>query len=198
MGVPLAVAFRGIDRYCERYYAKGPKRRPVRIDFCEADILELFDDWRRAVGVSAAAAETDRPAHHDRGTLPAHLDRVIARLTAKRGGRAFSATLDRLLEDSARELDRARARAKQVRGDERASLIGRLAQMDRDLIAAAIVELDVRGAGRVRARRGGRDRTLRRENVAGLSRRGRRRPRSSAWCATPWACRRSRSTDEAH
>lgn len=141
MGVPLAVAFRGIDRYCERYYAKGPKRRPVRIDFCEADILELFDDWRRAVGVSAAAAETDRPAHHDRGTLPAHLDRVIARLTAKRGGRAFSATLDRRLEDSARELDRARARAKQVRGDERASLIGRLAQMDRDLIAAAIVEL---------------------------------------------------------
>src|SRR6185295_2682253 len=67
MGVPLAVAFRGIDRYCERYYAKGPKRRPVRIDFCEADILELFDDWRRAVGVSASAAETDRPAHHDRG-----------------------------------------------------------------------------------------------------------------------------------
>ena len=50
MGVPLAVAFRGIDRYCERYYAKGPKRRPVRVEFCEADILELFDDWRRAVG----------------------------------------------------------------------------------------------------------------------------------------------------
>ena len=51
-GVPLAVAFRGIDRYCERYYAKGPRRRPVRVEFCEADILELFDDWRRAVGVS--------------------------------------------------------------------------------------------------------------------------------------------------
>ena len=54
-GVPLKVAFRGIDRYCERYYAKGPRRRPVRIEFCEADILELFDDWRRAVGVAAAA-----------------------------------------------------------------------------------------------------------------------------------------------
>ena len=51
-GVPLAVAFRGIDRYCERYYAKGPRRRPVRVEFCEADILELFDDWRRAVGVT--------------------------------------------------------------------------------------------------------------------------------------------------
>ena len=51
-GVPLAVAFRGIDRYCERYYAKGPRRRPVRVEFCEPDILEMFDDWRRAVGVA--------------------------------------------------------------------------------------------------------------------------------------------------
>ena len=47
-GVPLTIACRGIDQYCERYYAKGPRRRPVRIEFCEADILELFDDWRRA------------------------------------------------------------------------------------------------------------------------------------------------------
>src|SRR5882672_12638611 len=42
-GVPLKVAFRGIDRYVERYYAKGPRRRPVRIDFCEADVLEIED-----------------------------------------------------------------------------------------------------------------------------------------------------------
>src|SRR3989304_1332087 len=53
-GVPLKGACRGIDRYCERYYAKGPKRRPVRIEFCEADILDAFDDWRRAVGVTSA------------------------------------------------------------------------------------------------------------------------------------------------
>ena len=54
-GVPLRIAFRGIDRYCERYYAKGPQRRPVRIEFCEADVLDSFDDWRRAVGVTGAA-----------------------------------------------------------------------------------------------------------------------------------------------
>ena len=29
MGVPLKVACRGIDQYCERYYAKGPRRRHV-------------------------------------------------------------------------------------------------------------------------------------------------------------------------
>ena len=41
---------RGIDRYFERYYAKGPRRRPVRVEFCEADVLDVFDEWRRAVG----------------------------------------------------------------------------------------------------------------------------------------------------
>ena len=41
-GVPIKVAFRGIDRYFERYYAKGARRRPVRIDFCEADVLDVF------------------------------------------------------------------------------------------------------------------------------------------------------------
>ena len=45
------IAQRGIDRYFERYYAKGPRRRPVRIEFCEADILDAFDQWRRAVGI---------------------------------------------------------------------------------------------------------------------------------------------------
>ena len=51
-GVPLKVAQAGIDRYFERYYRKGPRRRPVRIEFCEADVLDAFDDWRRAVGVT--------------------------------------------------------------------------------------------------------------------------------------------------
>src|SRR3954470_8223684 len=71
-GVPLAVAFRGIDQYCERYYAKGPRRRPVGVEFCEADILDVFDEWRRAVGVSQlvdGAADAEAPAKRD--SLPA-------------------------------------------------------------------------------------------------------------------------------
>src|SRR5258705_450507 len=52
-GIPLKVTMRGIDRYFERYYAKGPRRRPVRVDFCEADILDVFDEWRRALGITA-------------------------------------------------------------------------------------------------------------------------------------------------
>lgn len=136
-GVPLAVAFKGVDQYCERYYAKGARRRPVRIEFCEGDILTLFDDWRRAVGVTPlpdGAADAAAPAKRD--TLPAHLDRAIARLTALRAG-ALPPDYDRVLDDAVRELDRSRAAARQSRGDARAALLGRLAALDRELLEAA-------------------------------------------------------------
>jgi hypothetical protein len=141
-GVPLAVAFRGIDRYCERYYAKGPRRRPVRVEFCEADILELFDDWRRAVGVSQLVeAPRDAAPPAKRDSLPAHLDRAIARLTSLRSS-GRSAAFDARLDEAVRELDRARAVAKQARGEARASLIDRLGALDRELLDAARDEID--------------------------------------------------------
>ena len=142
-GVPLAVAFRGIDQYCERYYAKGPRRRPVRVEFCEADILTLFDDWRRAVGVTGAsesAADVAERADPKRDSLPAHLDRAIARLTAARS--AASPALGAELETAVRELDGLRAAAKQARGDARQGLLERLQQLDASLLAAARTGLD--------------------------------------------------------
>src|ERR1700682_5596057 len=87
-GVPLKVAFRGIDRCFERYYRKGPRRRPIKIDFCDADVLDAVDEWRRALGLPAAtdpggeAPDHDRPRHTP--SLPAHLERVVTRLTAAR------------------------------------------------------------------------------------------------------------------
>jgi len=141
-GVPLAVVCRGIDRYCERYYAKGPRRRPVRVEFCEADILDLFDDWRRAVGVAQlvdAGPDADAPARRD--TLPAHIDRAIARLTALRGG-GRSPEFDRRLDEAVRELDRARAAAKHARGEARTAMIDRLGALDRELLDAARADLD--------------------------------------------------------
>ena len=140
-GVPLTVAFRGVDRCCERYYAKGPRRRPVRIEFCEADILELFDDWRRAVGVGASEAGPDR-----RETLPTHLDRAIARLTTLRAGTARSARFDENVAAIARELEALRSRARQARGDTRTLLLEQLAALDRRLIEAASEELRDRRA----------------------------------------------------
>ncbi len=139
LGVPLPVAFRGIDQYCERYHAKGARRRPVRIEFCEADILELFDDWRRAVGVTRGNGSEEES--RGRETLPLHLDRVVARLTAARAKRR-SADLDDAIEAAVRELDGLRARAKQARGQERVALIERLHALDRALVDAGISSLD--------------------------------------------------------
>lgn len=141
-GVPLAVAYRGIDQYCERYYAKGQRRRAVRIEFCEADVLSLFDDWRRAVGVGTVdeGAEDSAPAKRD--TLPAHIDRVLARLTALRA--AVSPAFSAQLEAAVREIDAARPAACQSRGEARAALLERLAVLDRELLQSAREELDER------------------------------------------------------
>jgi hypothetical protein len=136
-GVPLAVAKKGIDQYCERYYARGPRRRPVRIEFCEADILDLFDGWRRAVGVSNLSGGEEaaaRGAQHD--SLPAHLDRVIARLTALRAGTP-PAGFAEALADAVRQLDAQRASARRARGAERAALLQELSALDDRLLAAA-------------------------------------------------------------
>ena len=55
-GIPLKVALAGMDRTFERYYRKGPRRRPVKIDFCDADVRDVFDEWRRATGATAGSA----------------------------------------------------------------------------------------------------------------------------------------------
>ena len=64
----LKVAFRGIDRSVARHAAKHGRRRPLRIDFCEADVLDVFDEWLRATGLtlvtpaSTATLETEGSA----------------------------------------------------------------------------------------------------------------------------------------
>jgi len=99
-GVPLKIAYAGIDRYFERYYRKGPRRRPVKIDFCDADVLDVFDEWRRAVGVSASVDPPDASRipnpESRRGSLPAHLERVLQRLTAARAGGTLGDPFDAL------------------------------------------------------------------------------------------------------
>ncbi len=144
-GIPLNVVFRGIDRYFERYYSRGPRRRPVHIDFCEDDVLDVFDEWRRAVGVHEAGRGTAGPAdigsgevraHHPRASLPAHLERVIVRLTTLRAGARFTAEADAAIAAAIRELEAARAGAAHLRGDARSALVARLREIDLALIGA--------------------------------------------------------------
>lgn len=141
-GVPLKIALRGIDRYFERYYRKGPRRRPVRIDFCEADVLDVFDEWRRATGLPAVDGGVEREPRQT--SLPAHLERVVLRLTDARVHGALGVdpeVFDNLIERVSREFDTARG-AGGVRGEARRALVGRLAALDAELLNMTRAALD--------------------------------------------------------
>ncbi|HEY2906237.1 MAG TPA: hypothetical protein VGJ29_10080 [Vicinamibacterales bacterium] len=145
-GVPLKVAFRGIDRYFERYYRKGPRRRPVKVDFCEADVFDAFDEWRKAIGLPQSSVashqssvDSQQSSVHGRQSLPAHVERVVMRLTQARASGVLPAAFDDLIDRVARELDVARAG---VRGDARRAVIERLAALDAELMEAARRLLD--------------------------------------------------------
>jgi hypothetical protein len=146
-GVPLKVAWAGIDRCFERYYRKGPRRRPVKIDFCEADVLDVFDEWRRAVGISrqspgvspqSLSPQSPSPRH----SLPAHLERVVLRLTEARAKGTLGPAFDALIDRAAAELEVARSKTAGVRGEARQELITRLTALDADLLQQARPLLD--------------------------------------------------------
>lgn len=155
-GVPIKVAFRGIDRCCERYYAKGPRRRPVRIEFCEADVLEMFDDWRRAVGVTASAAAgaaggTPAEPKPRKAPLAAHVERVVARLATARAKGSRSSGFNLASDAIVRELEAIADEAREARGERRTRIVERLAEIDQAMMDAARAELDAPTAARLRA-----------------------------------------------
>lgn len=139
-GIPLKVALRGIDRYFERYYRNGPRRRPVRVEFCDTDVLEVFDEWRRAVGGvaggpgGAAASPGEAAPERHAPSLPAHLERVVLKLSNARATGRLGPEADAVIDRVSAELDQARAHARGLRGDARRALIDRLAEIDRDLL----------------------------------------------------------------
>ena len=132
-GIPLKVAFRGIDRYVERYYRSGPRRRPVRIDSCNADVLDAFDEWRRAVGV---ASMPDRPVK-PQASLPAHLERALEKLSSARALGRIGAAADAIVDSVSQALDQAKKTTGGVRGEARRELLARLERLDQDLLAVA-------------------------------------------------------------
>jgi hypothetical protein len=141
LGVPFAVACRGIDRYCERQQAvPGRRRRPVRIEFCEADILAVFDDWRRAVGVVVETGAGTAPAAPKPPALAAHLERTVARLIGRRqpGSPELEARIAAILP----ELDRLAAESRTARGEARTAILDRLTRLDDELMALARAGID--------------------------------------------------------
>jgi hypothetical protein len=161
-GIPLKVAFQGIDRYVDRQAAKGPRRRPVRIEFCEADVLDAFDQWRRAVGAVAGAGNVSLPAGDSEDTpglkprgcndeppalasaapakrvaLQAHIDRVLARLTQRRLDAEIAPVMAEAIDRLLPALDGLRPRAYGARGEQREDVRRALDALDRMLLDAA-------------------------------------------------------------
>src|SRR5262249_3654858 len=136
-GVPLKVACSGIDRYFERYYRSGPRRRPVKIDFCEADVLDVFDEWRRATGVRSHHDDAPGAEHLDaaKTSLPVHLQRAVTRLTSARVSGCIGPEFDPLIDRLSTELDAARSKGGGLRGDARAAALARLDAADAEMMA---------------------------------------------------------------
>ncbi len=155
-GVPIQVVVQGIDRKLARYLVAGRRRRPLRIEYCEADILDVFDEWRRAVGVAvvpersgpegprdgpeagspASLSDTSRSTRR-RGSLPAHIDRVLTRATSQLAIREAAPGIHAALERVIVDLDALRSDVPGARGGARAALLDRLIAIDEALIASA-------------------------------------------------------------
>ena len=155
-GVPLQVVTAGIDRRLARYRAAGPRRRPLRIEFCEADVLDAFDEWRRAVGIfTAAAGEAPDageageapdaaddsgqrvPFGRRRLSLPRHVDRILEQVSNRLAREEMPAALRAALTRLVGDLDGLRPGARGARGAARKAVIERLADVDRTLLASA-------------------------------------------------------------
>jgi predicted DsbA family dithiol-disulfide isomerase len=134
------------------------RRRPARVEFCEADVHDAFDAWRRAVGIHRAEVEAagevtgqgvdapveEAPRARARESLSTHLDRVIVRLTSLRAGETPEAW-DAVLDEFVRALDAMHPAARRARGEARERLLADLEALDARLLerARAVVEADV-------------------------------------------------------
>ncbi len=146
-GVPIKVVFQGIDRYVQRAEEKGARRRPARIEFCEHDVDDAFEGWRRAVGVlargvsaegDADSSESDEERSHRRGpSLPVHLQRIQTRLSALLAAQRLPRELAAALDVTVRHLDGLHEAARTARGEKREQLLAALKAADRELITGA-------------------------------------------------------------
>jgi hypothetical protein len=144
-GVPLSVVFRAVEAKAERHRA-GTARRPLRIEFCEADVRAAYERWRRAIGLmrsDAAAGDAPDAAGASGGddarprSLSKHLERAAERLSRAAARVDLPDDLRERIDAAIAELAALREQARQVRGPAREPILARLAPLDAELMAAA-------------------------------------------------------------
>lgn len=154
-GIPLSAVFRGIEQKAERHKA-GAAKRPLRIEFCEADVREVYESWRRAIGVSGATGDgtEDAPAGPagERGSGSARrvttrdLDRAVDRLMATAGRLELP---EGLRDEVSRVLEQViviRDAVKGSRGAARETYLRPLPDLDRSMMAAALAVISADAA----------------------------------------------------
>jgi hypothetical protein len=167
-GIPASIVFRGIDLKAERHRL-GRAKRPLRLEFCEADVREVYRHWRRAVGLlgidDAANGRSDRtsegqdggdtaePENRRRPSLTRHLDRAIERLTRAMARDDLPENLRTALEPALQELVDARAAGRNARGAARDAIVRRLQAIDEQIASAlqSLAPQDARDAARLEA-----------------------------------------------
>jgi hypothetical protein len=127
----------------------------VKIDFCDADVLDVFDEWRRATGISASGRDVEDRAERGDGdrhpSLPLHLERAVARLSSGRASGLLGEDFDGVIDCLAADLDAARSKSGGLRGDARTALLTRLEQADADMLKTAERLLDGPAMDAIRA-----------------------------------------------
>jgi hypothetical protein len=139
-GIPLSVVFRGIDMKLERHRA-GQATRPLRVEFCEADVRDVYDRWRRAVGLGAVArpGAKDKTAsdgvedERKRPSLSKQLDRAVERLSRAAGRLDVPEAVRESIGGLLTELTALRDAAKRARGDAREAIAAKLGPLDAEL-----------------------------------------------------------------
>ena len=138
-GVPISLVQRAIDVCSERRESRREASRPLRIEFCEAEVREQFQRWRRAVGPYVGVDAGDGAASGAPAPpgLAGHLTRAgekLARAAARLDrSEAFRQRIDAIIG----EVSQIQVDSKGARGERRDACVDRLKALDVELMAAA-------------------------------------------------------------
>jgi hypothetical protein len=164
-GIPLSIITRAIDQKAERHQrGAGGRGRPLRIEFCADDVQELFEAWKRAVGVHGTSedessagpsgfgpgrSEAESPTK--KPSLSKHLERVTDRLSRLLGRNDLPEPFLERVNHVIGVVAAARERSKGVRGTAREEVGASLRPLDRVLADAARAALSDKDAAAIDA-----------------------------------------------
>jgi hypothetical protein len=152
-GMPLSVVTHGIDLKAERHRA-GRSTRPLRLEFCEADVRQVYTRWRRAVGLTGSGADTevssDGQESEKRPSLSRQVDRALDKLSRVAGRLDLPESFREAVGQAINELSIIRDAVRTTRGEARRALTSRLSPIDTALLGAGRAALSTEVLDRLR------------------------------------------------